>query len=87
MLAGLVDSLCLSFAWTVLLLHIVSHFGLGAAGLVSAAMLVGVALSAPWQAGLRAYSTDAACSGPRRRSSRCCVWRYSLCSSLVRHCW
>jgi len=47
MSAGLVDSLCLSFAWTVLLLHIVSHFGLGAAGLVSAAMLVGVALSAP----------------------------------------
>jgi len=47
MFAGLVDSLCLSFAWTVLLLHIVSDYGLGAAGLVSAAMLVGVALSAP----------------------------------------
>jgi hypothetical protein len=47
MLAGLVDSLCLSFAWTVLLLQIVSDYGLGAAGLVSAAMLVGVALSAP----------------------------------------
>jgi MFS family permease len=47
MFAGLVDSLCLSFAWTVLLLQIVTDHGLGAAGLVSAAMLVGVALSAP----------------------------------------
>ena len=47
MFAGLVDSLCLSFAWTVLLLQIVSDYGLGAAGLVSAAMLVGIALSAP----------------------------------------
>lgn len=47
MFAGMVDSLCLSFAWTVLLLQIVSDYGLGAAGLVSAAMLVGVALSAP----------------------------------------
>ncbi len=47
MLAGLVDSLCLSFAWTVLLLLVVADYGLGAAGLVSAAMLVGVALSAP----------------------------------------
>ena len=47
MFAGLVDSLCLSFAWTVLMLQVVSDYGLGAAGLVSAAMLVGVALSAP----------------------------------------
>jgi hypothetical protein len=47
MFAGLVDSLCLSFAWTVLMLQIVSDYGLGAAGLISAAMLVGVALSAP----------------------------------------
>ena len=47
MLAGLADSLCLSFAWTVLMLQVVSDYGLGAAGLVSAAMLVGVALSAP----------------------------------------
>ena len=47
MFAGLVDSLCLSFAWTVLMLQIVSDYGLGAAGLVSAAMLGGVALSAP----------------------------------------
>ncbi len=47
MLAGLVDSVILSFAWTVLLLQVVADYGLGAAGLVSAAMLVGVALSAP----------------------------------------
>jgi hypothetical protein len=42
-----VDSLCLSFGWTVLVLQIVSDYGLGAAGVVSAAMLLGVALSAP----------------------------------------
>ena len=47
MCAGLLDSLCLSFAWTVLMLQVVSEHGLGAAGAVSAAMLVGVALSAP----------------------------------------
>ena len=47
MFAGLVDSLCLSFGWTVLMLRIVSDYGLGAAGLASAAMLVGVAISAP----------------------------------------
>ncbi len=47
MLAGLIDSLCLSFAWTVLMLQIVADYGLGAAGLASAAMLVGIALSAP----------------------------------------
>jgi hypothetical protein len=47
MAAGLVDSLCLSFAWTVLMLQLVATYGLGAAGLVSAAMLVGVAMSAP----------------------------------------
>ena len=47
MLAGLIDSLCLSFAWTVLMLQIVADYGLGAAGLTSAAMLVGIALSAP----------------------------------------
>jgi len=45
--AGLVDSLCLSTAWTVLLLELVESHGLGAAGVCSAAMLVGVALSAP----------------------------------------
>jgi MFS family permease len=47
MFAGLLDSLCLSFAWTVLMLQVVAEHGLGAAGAVSAAMLVGVALSAP----------------------------------------
>lgn len=47
MFAGLVDSLCLSFAWTVLMLQVVSEYGLASAGLLSAAMLVGVALSAP----------------------------------------
>ena len=47
MLAGLVDSLCLSFGWTVLMLQVVEVHGLGAAGLLSAAMLLGVALSAP----------------------------------------
>jgi hypothetical protein len=47
MLAGLVDSLCLSFGWTVLMLQVVEAHGLGAAGVLSAAMLSGVALSAP----------------------------------------
>jgi hypothetical protein len=47
MLAGLIDSLCLSFAWTVLMLQIVADYGLSAAGLAGAAMLIGIALSAP----------------------------------------
>jgi hypothetical protein len=47
MTAGLVDSLCLSVAWTVLMLEVVEAYGLAAAGMCSAAMLVGVALSAP----------------------------------------
>ncbi len=53
--AGLVDSLCLSVAWTVLMLQVVASYGLAAAGLCSAAMLIGVALSAPvasWMASL-----------------------------------
>jgi hypothetical protein len=45
--AGLVDSLCLSVAWTLLVLRIVDEQGLAAVGVCSAAMLVGVALSAP----------------------------------------
>lgn len=45
--AGLVDSLCLSTGWTVLLLEVVEDRGLAAAGACSAAMLTGVALSAP----------------------------------------
>jgi hypothetical protein len=47
MTAGLVDSLCLSVAWTVLMLEVVDTYGLPAAGMCSAAMLLGVALSAP----------------------------------------
>ena len=53
--AGLVDSLFLSVAWTVLMLQVVASYGLAAAGLCSAAMLTGVALSAPvagWLASL-----------------------------------
>lgn len=45
--AGVVDSLCLSVAWTVLVLRVQSVHGLGGVGLLTAAMLVGVALSAP----------------------------------------
>lgn len=45
--AGLVDSLCLSTAWTVLVLDVVERDGLAGAGAITAAMLVGVALSAP----------------------------------------
>lgn len=47
MAAGLVDSFCLSLAWTVVVLELTRRYGLVAAGLSSTAMLVGVALSAP----------------------------------------
>src|SRR3954447_22097465 len=47
MAAGLVDSFCLSLAWTVVLLELTRQHGLVAAGACSTAMLVGVALSAP----------------------------------------
>src|SRR4051795_5490915 len=47
MAAGLVDSFCLSLAWTVVLLELTRQHGLLAAGVCSTAMLVGVALSAP----------------------------------------
>jgi len=47
MVAGWIDSVCLSFAWTLLLLEILDRHGLRAAGLAGAAMLVGVSLSAP----------------------------------------
>ncbi|MDQ4008443.1 MAG: hypothetical protein M3211_10150 [Actinomycetota bacterium] len=47
MAAGLVDSLCLSVAWTILILQVTATYGLATAGMCSAAMLVGVALSAP----------------------------------------
>jgi hypothetical protein len=38
---------CLSFAWTLLILEVLHRHGLRAAGLAGAAMLVGIALSAP----------------------------------------
>ena len=47
MVAGWIDSVCLSFAWTLLLLEILDRHGLRAAGLAGAAMLVGTSLSAP----------------------------------------
>lgn len=52
MVAGLTDSLCLSVAWTTLMLQVLATYGLAATGLCAAAMLVGVALSAPVAAGL-----------------------------------
>lgn len=45
--AGVVDSLCLSIGWTLLLLEVLARHGFGAAGVFTAASLVGVALSAP----------------------------------------
>lgn len=47
MAAGLVDSFCLSLAWTVVLLELTRQHGLVAAGLCSTSMLIGVAVSAP----------------------------------------
>ncbi len=47
MIAGWIDSVCLSFAWTLLMLEILDRYGLRAAGVAGAAMLVGIALSAP----------------------------------------
>jgi len=57
MVAGLVDSLCLSVAWTVLVLQVNDAYGLAAAGMCSAAMLVGVALSAPVASGMARLMT------------------------------
>ena len=45
--AGLIDSFGLALGWTVFLLHAVAAHGLGTAAAYSAAMLVGIALSAP----------------------------------------
>ncbi len=45
--AGLVDSFCLSLAWTVVVLELTRQYGLGAASVAGTAMLIGVALSAP----------------------------------------
>jgi len=46
-LAGLFDSFWLSVGWTVFILHAAATHGLAAAGLFGAAMLIGVAMSAP----------------------------------------
>ena len=45
--AGLVDSLCLSAAWTVVVLEVDAAHGLAGVGVCTAALLVGTALSAP----------------------------------------
>ncbi len=94
--AGLVDSLCLSVAWTVLLLQVVTVYGLEAAGLCSAAMLMGVALSAPvagWMAsvlsGRRLLRVAAAAEGALRVSvfmllfTDAPVWLLALCISTM----
>jgi hypothetical protein len=47
LLAGTVDSLCLSIAWTVVIVQVTARHGLAASGLCGAAMMIGVALSAP----------------------------------------
>jgi hypothetical protein len=51
---ALVDSFGLSLGWTVFSLHVVRGHGLAGLGLCNAAMLVGVALSAPVAARLSA---------------------------------
>ena len=50
--AGLVDSLLLSMAWTVIILQVTSRHGLSGAGTCGTAMLVGVACAAPFAAWL-----------------------------------
>lgn len=45
--SGVIDSTGLAFGWTIILLVVADRGGLGAAALMSAAMLVGIALSAP----------------------------------------
>jgi hypothetical protein len=47
MVAGIVDSLCLSIAWTVVIVQVNARHGLAASGLCGAAMMLGIALSAP----------------------------------------
>jgi hypothetical protein len=53
--AALVDSFGLSLGWTVFSLHVVGGHGLAGLGLCNAAMLCGVALSAPAAARLSAH--------------------------------
>jgi len=96
MAAGLVDSLCLSVAWTVLVLQVNDAYGLAAAGLCSAAMLVGVALSAPvagWMArlmtGRRLLRTAAGLEAVLRLSmfvllfGHAPLWVLALCVSAM----
>jgi hypothetical protein len=96
MAAGLVDSLCLSVAWTVLVLQVNDAYGLAAAGLCSAAMLVGVALSAPvagWMArlmtGRRLLRTAAGFEAVLRLSmfvllfGHAPLWLLALCVSAM----
>ncbi len=94
--AGIVDSLCLSVAWTVLMLQVVASYGLAAAGTCSAAMLIGVALSAPfagWMAsqltGRQLLRVAAAAEGTLRVSvflllfTDAPVWLLALCISTM----
>jgi MFS family permease len=96
MVAGLVDSLCLSVAWTILVLQVNDAYGLDAAGFCSAAMLVGVALSAPvagWMArhlsGRRLLRTAAGVEAVLRLGvflllfSGAPVWLLALCVSAM----
>jgi hypothetical protein len=50
--SGVIDSAGLAFGWTIILLEVTQRSGLGAAALQSAAMLTGIALSAPFSAWL-----------------------------------
>lgn len=52
--AGVIDSTGLAFGWTIILLVVADRGGLSAGALMSAAMLVGIALSAPVSAWLSA---------------------------------
>jgi hypothetical protein len=47
LVAGTIDSLCLSVAWTVVIVDVTTRHGLAASGLCGAAMMLGIALSAP----------------------------------------
>jgi hypothetical protein len=72
MAAGCIDSFGLAFGWTVFNLEAVYRYGLAAAALFNAAMLVGVALSAPASGQLTsrfAGERPAAHCGDRRRAS------------------
>ena len=69
--AGLVDSFGMTFGWTVFSLLVLDTGGLVAVGVCNAAMLVGVALSAPATAWLSGrLDTRRPCSGSP--ASCCC---------------